>query len=110
MDIATRPRGHGAYAGAQNQQRETWRTFVACAVADGGLDALDLEIDRKVRAWLDEQGFRHHPERDTSGGEESVEFAGSTIQLYQADNTVIHLPRLAMPGVLKKGKLKTLPA
>jgi len=108
VDIARRPRGKGSYAGAQNQQKRVWRTIVARKVADGGLDPFDLAVSVAVKNWLDEHGYQHKPERDTSGGEDSVEFEGTTIEpLWPASNSPTNPPeRLRMPAILSKNKSK----
>ena len=108
IDVARRTRGRGAQAGTKNQQKDTWRTFVAVKVADGGLDTFDIEVAETTLAWLKERGYHPVEQRDSSGGEESVEYYGVTIKpLWPDGRDAANPDRYPMPAVLKKAKPKS---
>lgn len=104
IDIATRPRGSSSRAGGGRPQKETWRTFVAAKVSEGGLDQLDLAVANKVGLWLQDMGLEFRPERDESGGEHSVAYFGATITVRQRNGQLVRLRRLPMPAALRRKK------
>ncbi len=95
VDIALRVRG---------DQDRTDRSIVCeyCSTVDN-LSAEAKKVGEQVLLWLTDQGYKHTPDRDQTGGEEGVAWIATLIRPLPE----FPIPeRLPMPEVLKKKKTK----